>query len=54
MTKELKELLTRLLNTLTLISTKGEDTLLMADCLTVLRQIIDKTKIINSEEEKAE
>ena len=34
------ETLSRIYNTLLLISTKGEDTLIMADCLTAMRNFI--------------
>lgn len=39
--------LIKIYNTLTTISTKGEDTLIMADCLRALRQYI-----IENQEEK--
>ena len=34
------------------ISTKGEDTILMADCLRALQEVIVYTKQITKEEEK--
>ena len=51
MNQQVKEMLTRIYNTLALISTKGEDTLVMADCLRAIQQIVDNTPII---EEKVE
>ena len=40
MTYEKLETLSRIYNTLLLINTKGEDTLIMADCLKALRNFI--------------
>ena len=40
MTKSQLEQLIRIYNTLTTISTKGEDTIIMADCLTTLRPLV--------------
>jgi hypothetical protein len=40
MTYEKLETLSRIYNTLLLINTKGEDTLVMADCLKALRNFI--------------
>ena len=40
MTYEKLETLSRIYNTLFLINTKGEDTLVMADCLKALRNFI--------------
>ena len=40
MTYEKLEKLSRIYNTLLLINTKGEDTLVMADCLKALRNFI--------------
>ena len=37
----MKEQLIRITNTLGLISTKGEDTIYMANCLQALRQLIE-------------
>ena len=39
-TKEQLEQLTRIYNTMLNIGTKGEDTLVMADCLRALEQVI--------------
>lgn len=39
-TKEQLEQLTRIYNTMLNIGTKGEDTLIMADCLRALEQVI--------------
>ena len=39
-TKEQVEQLTRIYNTMLNIGTKGEDTLVMADCLRALEQVI--------------
>ena len=51
MNQQVKDMLTRIYNTLALISTKGEDTLVMADCLRAIQQIVDNTPTI---EEKVE
>ena len=40
MTYEKLETLSRILNTLCLVSTKGEDTVIMADCLTAIKSFI--------------
>ena len=40
MTYEKLEILSRIYNTLLLINTKGEDTLVMADCLNAMRTFI--------------
>ena len=40
MTKYQLEQLVRIYNTLTTISTKGEDTIIMADCLTAMRPLL--------------
>ena len=40
MTYEKLETLSRIYNTLLLINTKGEDTLIMADCLKVMRTFV--------------
>ena len=40
MNKEQFENLSRIYNTLLLVNTKGEDTLIMADCLKALRNFI--------------
>ena len=39
MTQMQQEQLTRIYNTLMLISTKGEDTLIMADCLRAIQEL---------------
>lgn len=41
MTMMEQEQLTRIYNTLMLISTKGEDTLIMADCLRAIQQLAE-------------
>ena len=43
--------LIQIYNTLTTISTKGEDTLTMADCLRALRQYIMDNQSLNNTEE---
>lgn len=45
-TKEQLEQLTRIYNTMLQIGTKGEDTLVMADCLRALEQVV--TQIMQS------
>ena len=40
MTYEKLETLSRIYNTLLLINTKGEDTIIMADCLNALRSFV--------------
>lgn len=40
MTYEKLETLSRIYNTLLLINTKGEDTLIMADCLNAMRNFV--------------
>ena len=40
MTYEKLEILSRIYNTLLLINTKGEDTLVMADCLNAMKSFI--------------
>lgn len=54
MTYENLETLTRLYNTLFLINTKGDDTLLMADCLRTLKNFVltEKDKLDNKKEEE--
>lgn len=50
--------LSKIYNSLTLISTRGEDTLIMADCLRALYSYINEqntyteTKVINLEDKK--
>lgn len=51
MTKEKLEILSRIYNTLLLINTRGEDTLIMADCLTAMKNFI---LIEQQEQEKEE
>ena len=41
-TKEQLEQLTRIYNTMLEVRTKGEDTLIMADCLRALEQVIQQ------------
>lgn len=50
-TKEQLEQLTRIYNTMLGIGTKGEDTLVMADCLRALEQVI---VLINKQNEQVE
>ena len=45
MTKFQLEQLVRIYNTLTTISTKGEDTLIMADCLRAFRKVIEEIQL---------
>ena len=40
MTYEKLEILSRIYNTLLLINTKGEDTIVMADCLNAMRNFV--------------
>ena len=47
--REELEQLTRIYNTMLEIRTKGEDTLVMADCLRALEQVV--TSIVNSNNE---
>lgn len=48
------ELLTRIYNTLLLVNTKGEDTMLMGDCLRALQNfILTKKQEIEKQENKA-
>lgn len=42
MTYEKLETLSRIYNTLLLINTKGEDTIIMADCLNAMRTFVTK------------
>lgn len=46
----MNEQLIRIYNTLSLISTKGEDTVAMAQCLLALKQIIDNENNKTEEE----
>jgi len=46
MNSQVKEMLTRIYNTLALISTKGEDTMVMADCLRAIQNLVEKTPVI--------
>lgn len=46
--------LIRIYNTLTTVSTKGEDTLTMADCLRALKQVIEELQRAFQQEEKKE
>lgn len=53
MTYEKLETLSRIYNTLLLINTKGEDTLIMADCLNAIRTFIqNEQKEIDNIEKK--
>ena len=53
MTNEDINQLTRIYNTLLLINTKGEDTMLMSDCLRAMHDFID-TAQKNSESNKSD
>lgn len=46
--------LIRIYNTLTTVSTKGEDTITMADCLRAFKQSIEELQRIPQQEEKKE
>lgn len=50
-TREQVEQLTRIYNTMLEIRTKGEDTLVMADCLRALEQVV--TQIMQGTQESA-
>ena len=43
--------LIRIYNTLTTVSTKGEDTITMADCLRALKQAIEELQRVPRQEE---
>lgn len=49
MDKETREKLILIYNTLLGVSTKGEDTIIMSDCIKSLRSVILDTPIIKSE-----
>ena len=49
MDKETREKLILIYNTLLGVSTKGEDTIIMSDCIKSLRSVILDTQIIKSE-----
>lgn len=51
MTKLQFEHFSRIYNTLKTISTKGEDTLAMADCLRAFQELAKEIEIIEEEEE---
>lgn len=51
MTKLQFEQFSRIYNTLKTISTKGEDTLIMADCLRAIQELAKEIEIIEEEEE---
>lgn len=51
MLNDKKELLIKIFNTLSSISTKGEDTLAMADCLRALAQLVNE---LNKEQRENE
>jgi hypothetical protein len=53
MTQDQLNQLVRIYNTLLTINTKGDDTLIMADCIRALKQSIEGITII-SEDSKAE
>lgn len=50
-TKEQVEQLTRIYNTMLEIRTKGEDTLVMADCLRALEQVV--TQVIKANDSQS-
>lgn len=55
MNKEKIETLTRIYNTMLLINTKGEDTIIMSDCLKALRSFIasvEQEQVQNQQEEE--
>ena len=52
-TREQVEQLTRIYNTMLEIRTKGEDTLVMADCLRALEQVVNQVIQSNSAQEPA-
>lgn len=52
MTQEQFAQLERIYNTLKLISTKGEDTLVMADCLRAIESLAQEIEIIERETEE--
>lgn len=52
MTYEKLETLSRIYNTLLLINTKGEDTLMMADCLNAMRNFVMNEKQILDNDKK--
>lgn len=43
----------KIYNTLTLISTKGEDTITMAECLKAIKSLYEELSFIASEEKEA-
>lgn len=45
MTKEQTTILSQIYNTLLLISTKGEDTLVMAECLKALQSVVENASM---------
>lgn len=49
MTQKLLEQLIKTYNTLLLISTKGEDTMIMGQCLTSMRNILMEIQQMNNE-----
>ena len=52
-TKEQVEQLTRIYNTMLEVRTKGEDTLVMADCLRALEQVVTDVIKANSDNSAA-
>ena len=54
MTQEQFTFFQRIYNTLLTISTMGEDTVKMADCLRALQQLAQSIEIIEEQEEKGE
>lgn len=54
MNKEQLNQLIRIYNTLTTVSTKGEDTITMADCLRAFKQSIEELQRVPQQEEKKE
>ncbi len=53
-TKEQLEQLARIYNTLLNVGTRGEDTLIMADCLRALEQVIKQINTATTEKDNVE
>lgn len=49
MNKETQEILIRIYNTLLLISTKGEESMIMVDCLRAIKNLIENNQIIDND-----
>ena len=52
MTQEQATQLTRIYNTLLLVNTKGEDTIIMGDCLKALKNLMPQISIIEDKKEE--